>query len=266
MNLLKLFGRIAGRREEGALQGNAGSVPFAAIRYARRDRNLSIKNLSALKADGSGEPLVTFGDYTFMPGDRVMVEGASGCGKSTLMRIIRDPDLWEYGSTGELTKPRDVEEMFVPSSDYLPNVTLRQLVCGSQDPDKYPVEDVVSALIKAGLGHISPYLDDETKMRKHWRNLSDGQKKRLSVAGILLRKPAILELDEITSALDPQSEQSLYRLLINELPDTIILSIVHREAIRSMHNVFVKIENGAATFTRVSTPVAPKKPSAAPQA
>jgi putative ATP-binding cassette transporter len=260
MNLLgKIFRRRA-VREEGALQGNAGSVPFATIRYARRDRNLSIKNLSAIKADGSGEPLVIFGDYTFMPGDRVMVEGASGCGKSTLMRIIRDPDLWEYGSTGEITKPRDVEEMFVPSSDYLPDVTLRQLVCGRHDPANYSTEAVMSALLKAGLGHITPYLDDETKKRKHWRNLSDGQKKRLSVAGILLRKPAILELDEITSALDPQSEQSLYKLLISELPETIILSIVHREAIRPMHNVFVRIENGTTVFTRTSTPAPLKKP------
>ena len=246
------------------MQEHAGGVPFATIRHARKDRNLSIKNLTAMKADGSGEPLVTFGDYTFMPGDRVMIEGASGCGKSTLMRIIRDPDLWEYGSTGEITKPRDAEEMFVPSSDYLPDVTLRRLVCGSTDPAKYPTEAVTFALLKAGLAHIAPYLDDETKKRKHWRNLSDGQKKRLSVAGILLRKPAILELDEITSALDPQSEQSLYKLLVNELPDTIILSIVHREAIRPMHNVFVKIENGKATFTRLATSASPSKPAITP--
>jgi vitamin B12/bleomycin/antimicrobial peptide transport system ATP-binding/permease protein len=215
----------------------------ATIGFAEGD-NLVIENLKVYKADGSGEVLVDFGSHVFSPGDWVQIEGASGCGKSTFLRVIKDSNLWEYGSSGKVTKPVNAEEMFIPSSDYLPNV------CGDKGPEAFTTAQVEAALTKAGLSHIVPYLDDETKKRKHWRHLSDGQKKRLSIARVLLRKPAILELDEITSALDPKSEQDLYRLLVQELPNAIVLSIVHREGIRHMHNVFMKVANGQADCER----------------
>lgn len=53
-------------------------------------------------------------------------------------------------------------------------------------------------------------------------NLSGGQKQRLSIARALVRKPAILILDDSTSALDVQTENALLREL-KELACTTIL-------------------------------------------
>jgi putative ATP-binding cassette transporter len=237
------------------LQPENPVLPQAEITF-KEGSNLIINNLVVSKADGSGEVLVDFGSQTFVPGDWIQIEGSSGCGKSTFLRVIRDANLWEYGSSGTIFKPIDKAEMFVPSSDYLPDITLRGLVCGDKNPSEYTTESVTSALSKAGLAHIVPDLDDESKKRKHWRHLSDGQKKRLHVARILLRQPAILYLDEITSALDPKSEKELYQLLRDELKETIVLSIVHREGIRSMHNVFLTVANGKAVCQRAGPPIA----------
>jgi hypothetical protein len=52
---------------------------------------------------------------------------------------------------------------------------------------------------------------------------------------ILLVKPDVLFLDEATSALDEQSEALLYRLLRQELPQTIMVSVGHRSTLNPFH-------------------------------
>jgi putative ATP-binding cassette transporter len=51
----------------------------------------------------------------------------------------------------------------------------------------------------------------------------------------LLHAPAFLFLDEATASLDEPSEAALYRLLIDRLPDTTLVSIGHRSTLEAFH-------------------------------
>ena len=69
-------------------------------------------------------------------------------------------------------------------------------------------------------------------------NISGGQRQRLLIARVLLRKPALLILDEATSAIDNRS-QAIVTESLNRLKVTRIL-IAHRlSTIRQAHRIYV---------------------------
>ena len=67
--------------------------------------------------------------------------------------------------------------------------------------------------------------------------LSGGERQRLMIAQILLQKPDILVLDEITGALDKKSKKEYYSNMMAQIPpETTVLSISHDdEAIKEYH-------------------------------
>ena len=98
------------------------------------------------------------------------------------------------------------------------------------------IEEVVEAV---GLGDFSDRLDETA----YWADkLSGGEQQRLSIARALLQKPQWLFLDEATSALDETAEAELYRLLLERLPNTAIISIGHRSSLVQFHGRFFELK------------------------
>jgi vitamin B12/bleomycin/antimicrobial peptide transport system ATP-binding/permease protein len=90
-----------------------------------------------------------------------------------------------------------------------------------------------------GLESFSSELDETA----YWADkLSGGEQQRLSIARALLQKPQWLFLDEATGALDEASEAALYRLLIERLPGTAIVSIGHRASLAQFHQRFFELK------------------------
>jgi putative ATP-binding cassette transporter len=79
---------------------------------------------------------------------------------------------------------------------------------------------------------LAERLDDDA----HWnRTLSLGEQQRLGLARALLHAPDYLFLDEATASLDEPSENRLYRLLAEKLPQATIVSIGHRSTLDAFH-------------------------------
>jgi putative ATP-binding cassette transporter len=111
------------------------------------------------------------------------------------------------------------------------------------------MEDIEEVLNAVGLQHLRDGLNETA----YWSDrLSVGEQQRLSIARALLQKPDWLFLDEATSALDEQSEATLYRLLLERLPDAAIVSIGHRSSLVAFHDRFLELTPDAAGGHRIA--------------
>jgi len=187
----------------------------------------------------SGQEIVRLTDFAIQPGERVLVTGPSGSGKTSLFRALGG--VWPFG-TGTVRVPKGASVLVLPQRPYLPLGTLRGALAYPGGHGAFTEDEVDSVLGAVGLGNLRDHLD----MTAYWADkLSGGEQQRLSIARALLQKPQWLFLDEATSALDESSEATLYRLLIEKLPDTAIVSIGHRSSLVPFHERFFHLSPDA---------------------
>jgi putative ATP-binding cassette transporter len=162
-------------------------------------------------------------------GQRILVTGPSGCGKSTLFRAIAG--IWPYGS-GSVEIPHKLGVLFIPQRSYLPIGTLRSAIGYPSGEDAFKDLAMRHYLQSCRLDHLAPLLDTED----NWsQRLSPGEQQRIAFMRALLTKPDLLFLDEASSALDSETEKALYKQLIEELPNTTVISIAHRTQVAEFH-------------------------------
>ncbi|WP_051274893.1 amino acid ABC transporter ATP-binding protein [Cellulomonas sp. URHD0024] len=162
----------------------------------------------------------------------VVLIGASGSGKSTLLRcidLLEDIDDGEIELEGrDITDPRlDANAVrarigmvfqaynLFPHLRVLDNVTLApRLVHGSARKDAE--DEAMAVLERVGLAAKAQAFPDA---------LSGGQQQRVAIARALVAKPAVMLLDEVTSALDPELVGEVLALLA-ELKETGLTMVV----------------------------------------
>jgi vitamin B12/bleomycin/antimicrobial peptide transport system ATP-binding/permease protein len=177
----------------------------------------------------NGQPLLAPWTGMIHPGQRILVDGPSGCGKSTLFRAIAG--IWPYGS-GTIEIPNQARLLFVPQKSYLPIGPLRAAMAYPAAANAYPDRAINHYLGLCRLPHLADKLDEAD----NWSTrLSPGEQQRLAFVRVLLARPEMIFLDEASSALDGETEQVLYQLLLQELPQAAIISIAHRELVAKYH-------------------------------
>lgn len=163
-------------------------------------------------------------------GQRVLISGPSGCGKSTLLRAIAG--IWPYGS-GDIQISKNSKLMFVPQISYLPLGTLRAVVTYPFNESTYNDLIINYYLNLCCLSYLKNLLDTFADWSKR---LSLGEQQRLAFVRILLSRPNIIFLDEASSAMDNNTENILYSLLLQKLPNAALISIAHRETVARYHH------------------------------
>jgi len=177
-----------------------------------------------------GDQLIESLDLHLSEGDALVITGPSGSGKTTLLRSLAQ--LWPYGS-GTLRCPDGPNEtMFLSQLPYVPLGDLRAVVCYPSSEGDIPDTTLREVLVKVMLPHLVDLLDEE----RDWvKVLSPGEQQRVAFARVLLTKPKAVFVDEATSAMDEGLELTMYQLLRNELPDTILVSVSHRSTVEPYH-------------------------------
>jgi putative ATP-binding cassette transporter len=179
----------------------------------------------------SGLPLTQPLSAGIRAGERILVTGPSGCGKSTLFRAIAG--IWPYGD-GAIDIPHDASLLFLPQRSYLPIGTLRDAVSYPSVQGAYADADILHYFALCRLAHLAERLDDAD----NWsQRLSPGEQQRLAFVRVMLIRPDMVFLDEASSAMDSDTEAALYALLTEELPDSAIVSIAHRETVARYHDL-----------------------------
>ncbi|KUL38702.1 NHLP family bacteriocin export ABC transporter peptidase/permease/ATPase subunit [Streptomyces sp. NRRL F-4489] len=161
------------------------------------------------------KPLLTGFSLAVGPGRQVALVGGSGSGKSTVSRLISGLYTpWEGTIRIDGRPLADIPRSalaasvsFVDQDIFLFEGTVRDNVA-LWDPS-IPDDAVIAALQDAALYDdvIARRPDGiHSRVEQDGRNFSGGQRQRLEIARALVRRPSILVLDEVTSALDARTE------------------------------------------------------------
>ncbi|TDC64832.1 NHLP family bacteriocin export ABC transporter peptidase/permease/ATPase subunit [Streptomyces hainanensis] len=194
--------------------------------YARREPAPSTRRLTGLVEldrvtfgySPLDPPLLRDFSLTVGPGQRVALVGGSGSGKSTVSRLLAGLySPWEGTirvdgtPLGEIPRGALAASVsFVDQDVFLFAGTVRDNVA-LWDPS-IPDDAVIEALRDAAV------YDDvvarrpggiHSRVEQDGRNFSGGQRQRLELARALVRRPSVLVLDEVTSALDAATEQTI---------------------------------------------------------
>jgi ABC-type multidrug transport system fused ATPase/permease subunit len=177
-------------------------------------------------------------DLEIEPGMRVGVLGVSGSGKSTLLALApRLYDLHE-GCGAVLFDGRDVRGYrladlrravaLVPQQAVLFQGTIRSnLTYARPGAPAAAVRRALEAADLAGMVEGLP-LGLDTPVGERGFTLSGGQRQRLALARALIADPAVLLLDDSTSALDAETEARVQNALEDNLPGRTCLIVSHR--------------------------------------
>ncbi|WP_112182093.1 ABC transporter ATP-binding protein [Paraliobacillus zengyii] len=164
-------------------------------------------------------------------GETVGILGETGSGKSTFLKLI--PRLYPTSEGKLYIDQKWIEEWgpsvrdkitLVPQEGYLFTGTLRENIAWGNE--QASMEEVIKVAKDANIHDFIMTLADQynTQVGQRGVNLSGGQKQRISIARALIAKPAILLLDDSTSALDANTEVRVLAAIKERQCTTIIVA------------------------------------------
>lgn len=198
---------------------------------------VEFKNVSfKYSATGTGDDVLHGIDLTVEPGQFVAVVGGTGTGKSTLVNLI--PRFYDVTQGQVLVDGLDVrdyplEELrsrigMVLQTNVLFSGTVRDnLLWGRADATEEEIRQAAKNAQALDFIEAMPEGFD-TWLDQGGVNVSGGQKQRLCIARAMLRHPAILILDDSTSAVDSATEAEIRRSFSENLKDTTVIIIAQR--------------------------------------
>lgn len=156
-------------------------------------------------------------NFEILRGTVVMLVGPVASGKSTLLKTI----LGETTLLGGEVRYDGSNMAYADQRPWLPNITVRETILGDAERD----DEWYSTVVKA-----CALEDDIKRLRKHDETpigsggtaLSGGQKQRLSLARAIYSRVPIVVLDDVLSALDPETASHIVTELLG--PDGLLKS------------------------------------------
>ena len=188
------------------------------------------------RASGAGDDVLSHISFTAQPGQFLAVVGGTGVGKSSLVNLI--PRFYDVTGGQVLLDGMDVREYpletlrsrigMVLQNNVLFSGTIREnLLWG--DPDASEEAMIQAAKDAQAYDFIMSFPEGfDTVLEQGGVNVSGGQKQRLCIARAMLRKPAVLILDDSTSAVDSATEAAIRDSFARNLAGTTVIIIAQR--------------------------------------
>ena len=199
-----------------------------------------------------GQPVVDGLDLVIEPGQTVALVGATGSGKSTIPRLLLrfyDVDEGSVRVDGHDVRDLTGESLrtavgMVPDEPFLFSTSVHDNIAYAR-PTATRDEVVAAATAAQAHGFISE-LDDgyDTVVGERGYDLSGGQRQRIAIARTLLADPAVLVLDDATSAIDVEVETRIHEALHDVLGRCTTLVIAHRLSTISLADRVVVLDRG----------------------
>ncbi|XHR30257.1 MAG: ATP-binding cassette domain-containing protein [Chthoniobacteraceae bacterium] len=214
---------------------------------------LSLHDIT-LEVASASAPLLNRVSLQIPAGRLVGIVGPAGSGKSTLIKVIAGLHEPTEGSVHWCGRDLDEEDLAPYDIGYVPQFSIAF--------DHLTVwESLIDALrlrVK-GLGEEARYFRAKSILNqvgilgisgRKVRFLSGGEKRRLGLALELATFPSLLIADEVTSGLDPKSEEEIMRLMydLTRGSERIVLAVTHNLRHLSLCDSVVVMFQGVMTF------------------
>ncbi|MFE3576413.1 ABC transporter ATP-binding protein [Lysinibacillus sp. NPDC059133] len=190
--------------------------------------------------------------FSVKPGQTVGLIGKTGSGKSTLVKLLPrlfDPTSGEIHLDGKPLKDYALSTLrkhigFTSQKALLFSGAIdNNIRVGKEDATSVELQQALDAAcatefvdrLDNGLAH---------ELTQGATNLSGGQKQRLALTRALVRQPAILVLDDTTSALDSASEKHVQQAISNQYNDTTTFIVASKIASIQQADQILVLEDG----------------------
>src|SRR5579875_1065603 len=198
------------------------------------------------------EPVLRGLSLTVRPGQVVAVVGTSGSGKSTIALLL--PRFYDVSGGAVRIGGHDVRDLtlgslravigLVMEDSFLFSDTVRANI-GYGRPDA-TTEQIIAAARAAEAHEFIIGLPDgyDTVIGEQGLTLSGGQRQRIALARALLTDPAILVLDDATSAIDARVEAQIHQTLRRVMAGRTTLLIAHRRSTLALADQIAVLDQG----------------------
>ncbi|SFR39713.1 ABC transporter ATP-binding protein [Halorubrum sodomense] len=238
--------------------GVAGAVEYDDVSFAYPENAL-------VDPEDADEEVLSGVSFTADPGDTVALVGPTGAGKSTLLKLLLR--LYDVTDGAVRVDGHDVRDVtveslrssigYVAQDTTLFDGTIAENIrygrftrieeAGADGLDEEAVRERVVEAAKAAEAHefVSSLPNGyETRIGERGVKLSGGQRQRLAIARVVLQDPAILILDEATSAVDTETEMLIQRSLDRLAADRTTFVIAHRLSTVTDADTALVLEDG----------------------
>lgn len=215
-----------------------GELDIEFARTQRQENILEFENVSYSYPRGGHEAIsdVTL-DLEF--GLQYAVIGPSGAGKTTLVDLalgILQP------TNGHVRRAEHVRLGYVPQDTHIARLTLEGNVALEWDFQDLDPSPITSSITRAELESFRAQTRSDEPLGQ--LSLSGGQKQRIGLARAFYRSPNLLVLDEVTSALDAETE-SLVMNSVHQLKGrATVIIVAHRLSTVQHADVVIYVDNG----------------------
>lgn len=213
-----------------------------------------------------------------IPANRITVlQGPSGAGKTTVIDLLVGFHRAQSGRIligNDLIEDVDIKAWrrsigYVPQELALFHDTVRANI--TLHDDSITEEQIAEAVALSGVGAFINALPQglESDVGEFGGKLSGGQRQRIALARALVTRPKVLILDEVTSALDPETEAAIVSNIAALRGRFTIIAITHRPAWTQIADQLYALDKGHATLLKsqqaAATGKSPSKPQGKPR-
>lgn len=191
------------------------------------------------------QPVLSAFTHDFAPGTSTALLGETGQGKTTLLRLVsgllmpQQGTVSLYNSRGDEVTGAAMRQhiVYIAQGNTLLGGSIRDnLLLAKPDATDEELRDALHTAVADFVFLLPQGID--TVIGEHAATLSEGQAQRIAIARGLLRKGAVMLMDEISSALDLETEKTLFQRLADRYPHRTILCVTHRpEAAKTCRHV-----------------------------